>query len=140
MQPAVVPSAAVAAALSTVRDLDLCRLHRKSPDDVAAQLQQLPLVLPALTSLRLGGLWQAYVIVQSCNTLMLAISLSTVPVHELAHCHRHLDAFCRMRNSEGLQAIAQLPKLARLTLAGCPSDEVRGSFCTSVCWHLGAST
>ena len=57
MQPASVPSAAVAAAFPAVRDLDLCRLHRKSDDEVAAQLQQLPLVLPALTSLRLGNLW-----------------------------------------------------------------------------------
>jgi hypothetical protein len=85
LQPASMPSAAVAAAFSTARDLDLCRLHRKSPDDVAAQLQQLPLVLPALTSLRLGGLWQAYVIVQSCNTLILGSSLSSGPVPGSAH-------------------------------------------------------
>jgi hypothetical protein len=57
MQPASAPSAAVAAAFPAVKDLDLCRLHRKSDDEVAAQLQQLPLVLPALTSLRLGNLW-----------------------------------------------------------------------------------
>jgi hypothetical protein len=57
IQPASVPSATVAAAFSAVRDLDLSRLHRESDDEVAAQLQLLPLVLPALTSLQLDGLW-----------------------------------------------------------------------------------
>ena len=76
LQPASVPCAAVAAAFSTIKDLDLCRLHRKSPDEVAAQLQQLPFALPALTSLRLGGLWQAYVTVLSCSTLVLAVRTS----------------------------------------------------------------
>jgi hypothetical protein len=35
----------------------------------------------------------------------------------------------RLRNHAGLRAVAQLPRLARLSLAGCRSDSVRRSSC-----------
>jgi predicted metalloprotease len=85
LQPASVPCATVAAAFSAVRQIDLCRMHRKSDDEVAAQLQQLALVLPGVTSLQLGGLWSVKLGTYNAMSMRTAGVTKWTGHHRAAH-------------------------------------------------------